>query len=54
MHTLINDLVQDHQHTLLAEASRARRGDRLARVKRLHHRAQQAVRREQRASAQLN
>ena len=54
MHTLTAELVQDHQHTLLAEASRARRGDRLARVQRLHHRALQAVRRSQRASAQLS
>lgn len=52
MHILTLDLVQDHQHTLLAEASRARRGDRLARVERLQHRAQQAVRRAQRATAQ--
>jgi hypothetical protein len=54
MHTLNADLVQDHQYTLLAEASRARRGDRLARMARLHHRAQQAVRRAQRASAQIS
>lgn len=53
MHTLSADLVHDHQHTLLAEASRARRGDRLARVARLHHRALQALRREQRATSQL-
>ena len=53
MHTMTADLVQDHQHTLLAEASRARRGDRLARVQRLRHRAQQAVRRSERASSQL-
>lgn len=54
MHILTSDLVQDHQHTLLAEASRARRGDRLARVERLNRRAQQAVRRAQRAAAQLS
>ena len=54
MHFLTIDLVQDHQNTLLAEASRARRGDRLARVERLHHRAQRAVRRAQRAYAQLS
>ena len=54
MYTLTADLVQDHQHTLLAEASRARRGDRLARVARLHHRALQAARRSQRATAQLS
>jgi hypothetical protein len=53
MHTLNADLVQDHQHTLLAEASRARRGDRMARIQRLRHRAQQAVRRSERASAHL-
>lgn len=53
MHTMTADLVQDHQHTLLAEASRARRGDRLARVTRLRHRAQQAIRRSERATAQL-
>lgn len=53
MYTLNADLVQDHQHTLLTEASRARRGDRLARAERLNHRAQQAVRRLQRANAQL-
>jgi len=54
MHYLTIDLVQDHQNTLLAEASRARRGDRLARVERLRHRAEQAVRRAQRAYAQLS
>lgn len=53
MDTLTTDLVQDHEHTLLAEASRARRGDRLARVERLERRAQQAVRRSQHAYAQL-
>jgi hypothetical protein len=54
MHFLTIDLVQDHQNTLLAEASRTRRGDRLARVERLRHRAEQAVRRAQRAYAQLS
>lgn len=54
MHLLTIDLVQDHQNTLLAEASRTRRGDRLARVERLRHRAEQAVRRAQRAYAQLS
>jgi hypothetical protein len=54
MHFLTIDLVQDHQNTLLAEASRARRGDRLARVERLRHRAEQAVRRAQWAYAQLS
>jgi hypothetical protein len=53
MYTLNTDLVLDHQNTLLAEASRARRGDRLARVRRLRHRAQQADRRSQRASAHV-
>lgn len=52
MHTLNAELVQDHQHTLLAEASRARRGDRLARAERLHRRAGAAVRRAQLAAAQ--
>ena len=47
------DLVLDHQNTLLAEASRTRRGDRLARVRRLRNRAQQAARRSQRATAHL-
>lgn len=54
MHFLTIDLVQDHQNTLLAEASRARRGDRLARVERLRHRAEQAVRRSERATAQAS
>lgn len=53
MHTMTADLVQDHQHTLLAEANQARRGDRLARVQRLRMRAQQALRRSQRAAAHL-
>ena len=53
MYTLTTELVQDHQSTLLDEASRARRGDRLARVRRLRHRAQQANRRSLRASAHL-
>lgn len=54
MYNLTAELVQDHQHTLLAEASRARRGDRLARSTRLHRRALQATRRAQRANAQLS
>jgi len=54
MYALTAELVQDHQHTLLVEAAQSRRGDRLARVARLRHRAQQAERRSQRASAQLS
>ena len=52
MHTMTEDLVRDHQHTLLAEASRSRRGDRLGRSDRLQHRAELALRRAQRAIAQ--
>ena len=54
MYTLTTEIAQDHQHTLLAEASQARRGDRLARVARLNHRAAQAARRSKRATAQLS
>ena len=54
MYTLTVELVQDHQRTLLAEASRSRRGDRLARVARLNSRALHAARRSQRANAQLS
>jgi hypothetical protein len=53
MYTLTTDLVQEHQNTLLDEARRARRGDRLARAQRLRHRAHQADRRSLRASAHL-
>ena len=53
MYTLTTDLVHEHQNTLLDEARRAHRGDRLARVQRLRHRAQQADRRSQLARAQL-
>jgi hypothetical protein len=54
MDTTTTDLVIDHQQTLLAEASRARRGDRLAKVQRLHRRAEQAARREERAASHLS
>lgn len=54
MNTLTAELVQDHQHALLVEAAHARRGDRLARVARLRHRALQAARRSQLASAHLS
>ena len=54
MYTLTAELIQDHQQTLLAEATQARRGDNLARVARLRHRAVQAARRSQRANAQLS
>ena len=48
MYTLTTELVQDHQHELLAEADRARRGDRLARVTRLQARARRAANRSRR------
>jgi hypothetical protein len=54
MYALTVEIVQDHQHTLLAEASQARRGDRLARVVRLKHRAAEAARRSKRAAAHLS
>ncbi len=53
MYTMNEVLVHDHQNTLLAEADDSRRGDRLARAKRLNRRARQANRRSRRASAQL-
>ena len=54
MYTLNADLVQDHQHTLLTEASQARRGDRLARVARLRTRAAAAARRSRLANDHLS
>jgi hypothetical protein len=54
MYTLTSELIQDHQRTLLAEASQARQGDRIARVARLRHRALEAARRSQRANAHLS
>ena len=54
MYALTNELIHEHQHTLLEEATRARRGDRLARSTRLHRRAANARRRARRANAHVS
>jgi hypothetical protein len=54
MYTVTTELVQDHQHELLAEADRARRGDRLARTNRLNARARRAASRSRRANAHVS
>ena len=47
-------IVRDHQHALLDEVDRNRAGNRLARLERLRHRADDVFRRFTRAAAQTN
>ena len=54
MYALTTELIHEHQDTLLAEATRARRADRIARSTRLHRRAVNARRRARRADAHVS
>ena len=54
MYAMTTELIHEHQQTLLAEVTQARRGDHLARAVRLRRRAVQAARPAPRANAQLS